>query len=292
MTMKKTAIILSVFLLELGAYSASAQPVNALKINEIVVHNEDGLMDDWGKRSGWVEIFNSSYATVNIGGCYLTTDVSQPKMYPIPKGDVLTVIAPRQHTLFWADGKPLRGTFHVNFTLDSVKYIALFSTDGRTLIDSVATPQNMPVDKSYGRIIDGSSTWAIFEKTTPSTNNALLDSNAANQRFEKYDPIGTAMTITAMSVVFIVLILLYLFFRALGKTATRMSAAKVEVTTGGAKGAASGEMYAAIAFAMHQYQVDLSIVESNVLTINKVAKAYSPWSSKIYGLRQAPDRKK
>lgn len=48
----------------------------------------------------WIELFNNSAGSVNIAGCYLTNDKSNPKKYPIPKGDVLTVIPPRQHTLF------------------------------------------------------------------------------------------------------------------------------------------------------------------------------------------------
>ena len=31
--------------------------------------------------------------------------------------------------------------------------------------------------------------------------------------------------------------------------------------------------------------------ESTILTINKVKRAYSPWSSKIYNLRTLPDRR-
>ncbi len=49
-----------------------------------------------------------------------------------------------------------------------------------------------------------------------------------------------------------------------------------------------GEELAAIALALYRYRNDLHDIESSVITINKVARAYSPWSSKIYGLRQFP----
>jgi len=32
-------------------------------------------------------------------------------------------------------------------------------------------------------------------------------------------------------------------------------------------------------------------VEDTILTINKVKKAYSPWNSKIYSLREVPNKK-
>lgn len=37
--------------------------------------------------------------------------------------------------------------------------------------------------------------------------------------------------------------------------------------------------------AIHEYQEEIHDVEDTILTIQRVAKTYSPWSSKIYGLR-------
>ncbi|MFT3739364.1 MAG: hypothetical protein QM786_11445 [Breznakibacter sp.] len=49
-----------------------------------------------------------------------------------------------------------------------------------------------------------------------------------------------------------------------------------------------GEVNAAIALSLYLYRNQLHDHENAVLTINKVARAYSPWSSKIYGLRRWP----
>ncbi|MCF8229961.1 MAG: OadG family protein [Bacteroidales bacterium] len=46
----------------------------------------------------------------------------------------------------------------------------------------------------------------------------------------------------------------------------------------------SGDEAAAISMAIYLYH-ELHDEESNVITIKKVSKRYSPWSSKIYGLR-------
>ena len=79
------------------------------------MHN---YQDSYGNHKPWIEIYNSSAATVDIKGCYLTDDLSKLKKYMIPKGDVMTAIKPHQHLLFWADNDPYKGTFHLNFTLD------------------------------------------------------------------------------------------------------------------------------------------------------------------------------
>ncbi|MDR0510369.1 MAG: hypothetical protein LBH06_04680 [Rikenellaceae bacterium] len=50
------------------------------------------------------------------------------------------------------------------------------------------------------------------------------------------------------------------------------------------------EIIAAIGVALVQYEDDLRHAEHMVLTINRVARAYSPWSSKIYGIMNQPVR--
>lgn len=50
----------------------------------------------------------------------------------------------------------------------------------------------------------------------------------------------------------------------------------------------NNEVAAVISAALHLYKNDAHDFENTILTIDKVAKAYSPWSSKIYGLRKNP----
>lgn len=290
---KKRFGVLLLFVL-LVSFGTQAQRAASMRINEVLVINDDNFVDDYGKRHPWIELFNTSAGTVNIAGCFLTDDKNNPKKYPIPKGDVLTQIPPRQHTLFWADGEPSRGTFHVNFTLDPSKenYIGLYDADGKTLIDEITIPAAQKSDISYGRIIDGGEEWAILPKVTPSTNNLTLDSNEKIENFKTNDSLGIGMTITAMAVVFLGLLLLFLIFKQVGKAA--IAASKRNAQKAGAPVSASapdevsGEVFAAISAALYEMSDDNHDVENTVLTIRKVARTYSPWSSKIYSLRDVP----
>lgn len=291
---KKTGVLLLFALLV--SFGVQAQRATSMRINEVLVVNDDNFVDDYGKRHPWIELYNTSAGTVNIQGCYLTDDKNNPKKYPIPKGDVLTIIPPHQHTLFWADGEPDRGTFHVNFTLDPTKenYIALYDADGRTLIDEVTVPAMQTAEHSYGRVIDGKDEWAQLKKITPSTNNLTLDSNAKIDNFKRNDAVGVAMTITAMAVVFIGLFLLFVIFKQIGKFSISASKRNVRksgaVTTAADAGQESGEIFAAIATALYEMSDDNHDIENTVLTIHKVTRNYSPWSSKIYNLRQTPHK--
>lgn len=291
MTRKKIGIIgLFTLLFSIGI---QAQQVTSMRINEVLIINENNFVDDYGKQSGWIELYNNSAGTVNIGGCFLTDDPENPRKYPIPKGDILTKILPRQHILFWADGMANRGTFHLNFKLDPTKenYIALYDTDGRTLVDEIRIPASQKPDVSYGREVDGQDKWVILSKVTPSTNNLTLDTNEKIDNFKINDAWGIGMTITAMTVVFLGLILLYLAFKVVGNAAISASQRRAAKASGKSeidKSAApvSGEVYAAIFTALYEATEDVHDIENTVLTINKVARNYSPWNSKIYGLRE------
>ena len=310
--MNKTKIgIFFTLLLVLGVCSSCGEKRsnNKLLLNEVLITNEGNYQDDYGLHSAWIEIFNRSYGSADLAACLLRAS-SQPgdtSTYFIPKGDVVTLIKPRQHSLFWADGEPRRGTFHTNFTLDPEKenWIGLFDS-GRNLIDQVTIPAGvLKTNQSYGRVSDAASQWEVKDGSaekyvTPSTNNKTIDSNAKMEKFEEHDSNGIGMSISAMSVVFCGLILLFIAFKIVGKASVSLSkrnAMKAKGITDKQEakekklGEAPGEIFAAIAMAMHEMQSDVHDVEDTVLTITRVKRSYSPWSSKIYTLRETPLKK-
>ena len=310
--MNKTKIgIFFTLLLVLGVCSSCGEKRsnNKLLLNEVLITNEGNYQDDYGLHSAWIEIFNRSYGSADLAACLLRAS-SQPgdtTTYFIPKGDVLTLVKPRQHSLFWADGEPRRGTFHTNFTLDPEKenWIGLFDS-GRNLIDQVTIPAGvLKTNQSYGRVSDAASQWEVKDGSaekyvTPSTNNKTIDSNAKMEKFEEHDSNGIGMSISAMSVVFCGLILLFIAFKIVGRVSVSLSkrnAMKAKGITDKQEakekklGEAPGEIFAAIAMAMHEMQSDVHDVEDTVLTITRVKRSYSPWSSKIYTLRETPLKK-
>lgn len=286
--------------------TATAQSQNNMRLNEVLLHNTSDFQDDFGQHNSWIELFNESYGTVDIGGCYLTNDPGNLKMYIIPKGDVLTKIKPRQHILFWADNNPFHGTFHTNFTIEAGKEILFVASDGRTIIDRITIPE-MDENKSYGRLKDGIGSfdgktegWDFLTKTSPSTNNAGVDQESKSQIMRETDPYGWIMAVTAMSVVFTALLILALLFKLTGRMSVKNAnkkTAQVAQKSGNAPVCATdvaGETYAAISMALHLYNEanNSHDEESFVVTMAHTDRTYSPWSSKIYTLRQTPSVKK
>lgn len=309
MRKNRIGIFLSLLLL-IGFTSCTEQKSNSkLVINEVLVDNQTNFQDDYGVHSGWIEIFNKAYSTADLAGCLLKVS-SQPGdtvTYFIPKGDVLTSIKPRQHTLFWADGNPRRGTFHTNFVLSktNANWIGLYDS-GKRLLDQVVVPAGiLAANQSYARVGDASAEWEVKgasadKYVTPSTNNQTIESNPKMDKFEQHDPVGIGMAISAMSVVFLGLILLYICFKLIGKAAIKLRKRNAMIAHNitdkeEAKekklGEAPGEVIAAISMALHEAQGADHDVEETILTISRVKRSYSPWSSKIYTLRETPHKK-
>lgn len=292
-------------MLALGVAGAAAQGLGDIRINEILVFNQSSYTDDHSEHSSWVELYNSGYSNVNIGGAYLTVKVGDDtRTYRIPKNDARTLIAPQGYVLFYANGSSNRGTFHTNFRLDETGFIALMD-QGKNIIDSVVYDVSAQLpDVSIGRYEDPNTKEVNFIRLpsiTPLQANEVDEGIIPSEKFRLRDPSGFVMAITAMCVVFTALILLYLFFKQIGKLMIRASLKKekaaVSTMPAEEKKAAkpdqeiNGEEIAAIAIALRRYEEDLHDIESHILTINRVARAYSPWSSKIYGINNQPNKR-
>lgn len=306
--MNKKGIILLVLCLLIGSMTY-AQGRKGLRINEVMVQNDSNFVDDYGKCHAWVELYNSTYGPMEISSVYITNDKNNPTKYPIPRGDVNTDIPPRQHVLFWADNEPERGTFHMNFELEPGKdnWIGIYDANGRTLIDEVVIPASLAGNTTFARKEDGKGegidAWEVRDgsKTkyiTPSSNNIIVDINKKKEMFIKYDEFGFGMAIMAMSVVFLSLIILSISFRTIGKLSESIAKRNKQKAHGAAASVKiaettitgdSGEEIAAVCMALYEH-LNAHDNEDTVLTINKVKRAYSPWSSKIYTLRELPRR--
>lgn len=140
------------------------------------------------------------------------------------------------------------------------------------------------------------------------TSGSLLASLAVSARgadtiLDK-DPVGIYVTIvsvvTVLSALVVLFLLIQLFAKLMVRSAQKKAAQsknrgvqvddmKVSVPAG-CESVLNGEIIAAIALAVKLNKDEMHDRESDVITINKVARVYSPWSSKIHGLTPMPER--
>lgn len=299
-------LFLMLALVVAACMTLSAQSRSALRINEVMVENtDDGYADEYGKHKAWIELFNSNFAPIEISSIYLTNDSTQKKLYPVPLGDVNTKIPKRQHVVFFADGEPNKGTFHTSFELvpGQDNWIGIYDADGLTLIDEVLVPASLLPGQSWARTEDGKGEWTLRtggdnDYITPSSANIIKETNHKIEDFAERDGNGFGMTVMAMCIVFSALLVLCLCFYAIGKINSVISRRNKAVAHGAEAPELAeirqtkqdtGEEIAAIAMALRDH-LEAHDAESTILTLKKIRRAYSPWSSKIYGLRELPHR--
>jgi hypothetical protein len=147
-------------------------PQFLLVINEFLASNVNNIQDSQQQYDDWIEIYNYGDDAVDIGGLYLTDNISDPTRWQIPiNNPAMTTIEPSGHLLIWADGDTSDTELHANFKLDADgEEIALFKSDGTTLIDSVVFGEQTS-DISYGRYPDGADNWRYFGSPSPAAEN-------------------------------------------------------------------------------------------------------------------------
>lgn len=98
-------------------------------------------------------------------------------------------------------------------------------------------------------------------------------------------------SLIGVMVVFSALVILVFAFRLMGKIARgnfvykrRKKRAGEEVRVDERQPELTGYEVAAISMALHLMLSDVHDEESNIITIKRIERRYSPWSSKIYGL--------
>ncbi len=152
-----------------------------LVINEFMASNGTVLADEYDEFDDWIEIFNYGEQPVNISGLYITDDMDDPWKDRFFPGTGSYYLEPGDFVLFWADGQPEQGIFHLNFKLSAEgEQIAIYTSTDQLLIDSLSFSQQY-YDVSKGRQPDGGSTWNYFLTPSP------LETNSSEGLLDKID---------------------------------------------------------------------------------------------------------
>ena len=144
-------------------------------------------------------------------------------------------------------------------------------------------------------------TLQLVEQLQTTVTNVVAESNevVANAEPKLIEGWADMLLVAAIGfgVVFVVLVLLIYIMRFMGWVFTRQKKAAKAAATGAPvadddhEAISDQEIAAAIMTALKLYKSNLHDQESEMITIHRIARAYSPWSSKIHGLTQLPERK-
>lgn len=148
------------------------------RINEFLASNQNGLADEDGDESDWVEIYNPNGVAVNLNGWYLTDDLGALTKWQFPA----VTINPNGYLVVFASGKNRRvptATLHTNFNLSAGgESIALVKPDGITIVSQFTFgPQS--ADISYGPAAVTSTVETVIAENAPVRAKVPTDNSLA-----------------------------------------------------------------------------------------------------------------
>ena len=163
--MKKLILLFGLVMFIMPIYSQ-------VVVNEYSVSNLAGYLDNYNSEEDWIELYNTSGSSVNIGGYYLSDKTSNPTKWEIPAG---TIISANGYLVFWCSGRDEASgeNYHTNFKLKQTKntpeHVVFADTNG-TIIDNLEI-QKTQLEHAMGRSSNGSSDWKIFTNPTKGSSN-------------------------------------------------------------------------------------------------------------------------
>ncbi len=162
----RTALLLLAALALFQAKLARAQGAGGsprVVINELLASNTKSAADPQDEFDDWIELYNAGNTPVDVGGMYLTDDLSVATKWRIPVGKAAqTTIPAHGFLVIWADKETSDTGLHAAFSLNAGgEELALFGADGVTVVDSVSFDAQR-ADISYGRFPDGTDTWTLM----------------------------------------------------------------------------------------------------------------------------------
>ena len=149
-------------------------PVGDVVINELLASNSANTADQDGEYDDWIELYNNTSASINLGGYYLSDNIDNLMKWQIPSG---TSINANGYLIVWADEDTTQTGLHANFKLASSGETLFLVNATGTIIDQIFFP-SQTTDITYGRFANGTGN---FQQLWPTFNaQNLLNTATTN----------------------------------------------------------------------------------------------------------------
>ena len=139
-----------------------------LRINEVSSGN-DIYISDYGKKSDWLELYNTTNQDIELAGLYLSNNRDNPQKYQFQGG----VVPAHGTCVVWCDGKDDITQLHAPFKLDNADgaCVSIMANDGSWLDCLEYVKQNKW--QTYGRYPDGGNMTALLNQPTINKTNKI-----------------------------------------------------------------------------------------------------------------------
>lgn len=135
-------------------------------INELLIKNTFSVIDQYGERSPWVELYNSSNQPVSLAHYALSDDAESLWKWNLPD---ITIEA-NSYVVIYLSGKDQReGELHTNFKLGNADTALYLTNMMSQTMQTVTLPTENKDNVSYGLSQDAK--WLFYPQPTPMAAN-------------------------------------------------------------------------------------------------------------------------
>ena len=146
-------------------------------------------MSEYGKKSDWLELYNTTNQAIDLAGFYLSDDPNNPLKSQIAAEPTLvnTVIPAHGFRIVWCDDRPSLTQLHVDFKLENADdaFVSITAPDAQWTDTLRYLAQARW--QTFGRYSDGGSGLALFSRPTIELANSVC---TATDLFSETIPVG------------------------------------------------------------------------------------------------------
>jgi len=150
--------------------------VGGLVINEIMAGNFSAVADQDGEYDDWVELYNGNSFSLNLNGYYLSDNENDLTKWTFPN----VTIPANDYLIVWCDtAGGTQSGLHTTYRLSADQEEVYLTDPTGTVIDAVHFV-NMPTDKGYARVPNGTGVMQYQNQTYDATNQNGTGINGVN----------------------------------------------------------------------------------------------------------------
>ena len=168
------------------ASELAAQGITPVRINEVSGSNS-ALINEYGKKNDWVELYNTTNEEIDVEGMFLTDNTEKPEKYMISAENTLasTKIPAHGYLLVWCDKLATTNqALHANFKISGDGGTLMLTAADRSWRDTMLYPAH-DGNTTVGRYPDGTND--VFTMNVPTIGKSNLLSSYA-ETVDQKDP--------------------------------------------------------------------------------------------------------
>ncbi len=154
-----------------AVFEIDENTTTSLRINEVSASN-DVFVNDYFKKSDWIELYNGSNEDIDLEGMYLSNDNNEPLKYQITAGDskANTIIKANGYKVIWCDGRQPKTELHAGFKIDNEGGVLILTATDQSWQDTFRYSAHNG-EQAVGLYPDGGTKLYLMDKPTIASSN-------------------------------------------------------------------------------------------------------------------------